>query len=63
MIVSIAKTTSRAAPNAVAARFERELLGHLAAARSLEMEKDSFLLLDGRDRVLLRYLRADGVSR
>lgn len=61
--ISVGGMTRKAAPNGTAARFESDLLDYLARARTLKTEKDSFLLLDGQKEVLLRYLRADGVSR
>lgn len=46
------------APNDTAAKFERDLLSCISSARLLKMEKDSFRLLDGQKRILLRYLSA-----
>lgn len=46
------------APNDTAAKFERDLLSCFASSRLLKKEKDSFRLLDGQKRILLRYLSA-----
>jgi hypothetical protein len=46
------------APNDTAVKFERDLLACISSTRLLKQEKDSFRLLDGQKRILLRYLAA-----
>lgn len=56
MTLTATLTGTSRAPNATAIKFEKDLLSCLTSARLLKMEKDSFRLLDGQKRILLRYL-------
>lgn len=53
---TVTKKSAKPAPNEIAAKFEKDLLGDLAGTRALKMEKDSFRLLDGQKRILLRFI-------
>ena len=54
--ITVSGLGKKASPNEIAARFERDLIRELAAARTLKKGKDSIQLLDGRDEILLQFV-------
>lgn len=57
-VILVTQPQRRTTPDAIAARFERDLFDELAATRKLKKEKDFILLLGSRDEVLLRFMVA-----
>lgn len=59
--LTISGLTRIKAPNDTAARFEKDLISQLAAAKALKKGKDFIQLLDGRNEILVQFIyRASG---
>ena len=54
--VSLSDISKKAAPNEIAQKFDRDILGHLVKTHTLKMEKDSIKLIDERNETLIRYI-------
>jgi heat shock protein HslJ len=54
--ITVSGLGKKQSPNEIAARFERDLIRELVAARALKKGKDSIQLLDGRDEILLQFV-------
>jgi len=48
--------SNKPAPNDIAMKFDRDILGYLARTHALKMEKDSIKLIDERNETLIRFI-------
>jgi len=54
--IKVSGITKAVPPNEIAALFDRDIIRELTEARALKKGKDSIQLLDGQNRILLRYV-------
>jgi heat shock protein HslJ len=54
--VALSDISKKEAPNDIALKFDRDILGYLAKTHALKMEKDSIKLIDERNETLIRFI-------
>jgi len=54
--VSLYDISKKAAPNDIAQKFDRDILGYLEKTHAVKMEKDSIKLIDERNETLIRFI-------
>lgn len=60
---TISRLTKKSAANETAARFESDFIRELGSAKTLKKGKDSFRLLDARNRILLSFIFSEVESQ